>query len=60
MAGLAAQFNAELEKWIDQETVGRKYSGGMVKFEPGDLGNMPIRDQDLLKSLGVVSLASHY
>lgn len=60
MTILMQQLNAELKKWIDQEDVGRKYFCGLVKFEPGDLKNMPIYDQELVKSLGIVSLASRF
>jgi tRNA1(Val) A37 N6-methylase TrmN6 len=58
MANFVEQLNTELEKWIDQEVVGRKYPGGLVKFEPGDLKNMPICEQSLVKSLGLVPLVS--
>jgi len=60
MTNLVQQLNIELKKWIDQEAVGRKYFGGLVKFEPGDLKNMPIYEQGLVKSLGIVSLASSF
>ena len=59
MANFVEQLNTELEKWIDLEVVGRKYPGGLVKFEPGDLKNMPICEQSLVKSLGLVPLVSN-
>lgn len=31
-----------LSKWIRRDHVGRRYSGGLVKFEPNDLRKMPI------------------
>jgi tRNA1(Val) A37 N6-methylase TrmN6 len=60
MTNLVQQLNIDLKKWIDQEGVGRKYLGGLVKFEPGDLKNMPIYDQSLMKGLGIVSLVSRF
>jgi len=42
-------LNSELKKWIDQEPVGRRYRGGLVKFEPRDLWVMPVSESALGK-----------
>jgi len=41
-------LNSELKNWIDRESAGRKYAGGLIKFEPGDLKNMPVSKSKLL------------
>ncbi|MDH5779208.1 MAG: N-6 DNA methylase [Candidatus Bathyarchaeota archaeon] len=54
---IVEQLNTALKKWIDQEAVGRKYRGGLVKFEPGDLKNMPISELKLTdREIGPASL----
>src|SRR5437660_11236836 len=35
-------LNRNLWNWIENNNVGRRYSGGLLKFEPGDLNKMPI------------------
>jgi len=53
-------LDAEIRDWIDEESVGRKYVGGLIKFEPGDLEKMPIPKSTLEDlELGYVSLESH-
>lgn len=39
---LAKVLNRELANWINLEPVGRRYKGGLIKFEPRELENMPI------------------
>jgi adenine-specific DNA-methyltransferase len=39
---LVRLLNGNIKEWIDQKSVGRRYSGGIVKFEPKDLERMPI------------------
>lgn len=40
-------LNSDLRNWIDQKSVGRKYAGGLIKFEPGDLRTMPVSKHTL-------------
>lgn len=47
MVNLTKLLNNELKNWIDQESAGRKYAGGLIKFEPGDLETMPIHESTL-------------
>lgn len=39
---LAGLLSNELVKWVNQNFVGRRYKGGLIKFEPSDLERMPI------------------
>lgn len=47
MVNLTKLLNNEIKNWIDQESAGRKYAGGLIKFEPGDLRIMAIRESTL-------------
>lgn len=42
-------LNYEFINWVDSESVGRKYKGGLVKFEPGDLYNFKISEEKLME-----------
>lgn len=44
---IAELLNHDLTRWIESESVGRKYAGGLIKFEPGDLAEMPISNHTL-------------
>ena len=55
MMDFVRMLNNELKNWIDAESVGRKYKGGLVKFEPGDLKKFIIRE-DKLKELNMFPL----
>lgn len=60
MVDLTKLLNNELRKWIDAESVCRRYKGGLVKFEPGDLKNMPICESAVDKlGIGFKSLDFH-
>lgn len=49
-----AQLNRDFLKWIRNEDAGRVYAGGLRKFEPGDLEQMPVSKG----LLGLARLAS--
>jgi len=42
MKELSLVLSGELASWIKKESAGRRYLGGLLKFEPGDLSKMPI------------------
>jgi hypothetical protein len=42
MGDIAEYLSAALASWIENNNVGRRYAGGLVKFEPGDLQRMPV------------------
>jgi hypothetical protein len=42
MGDIARYLNETLTSWIENNNVGRRYAGGLVKFEPGDLQRMPV------------------
>lgn len=48
----AQLLNNELVKWVNQNSVGRRYKGGLVKFEPSDLERMPI-SMTALNGIGI-------
>jgi adenine-specific DNA-methyltransferase len=41
---VAELLNESLWNWIDHKNVGRRYSGGLVKFEPKDLEKLPVSE----------------
>jgi tRNA1(Val) A37 N6-methylase TrmN6 len=47
MRDLSNLLTENLVAWIGQTGAGRRYAGGLVKFEPGDLRNMPISSEVL-------------
>jgi len=49
---LAELLNSEMVKWVNQNSVGRKYKGGLIKFEPSDLERMAISVK-ALNSIGI-------
>jgi len=49
---LAELLNSEMVKWVNQNSVGRKYKGGLIKFEPSDLERMPI-SMTALSGIGI-------
>ena len=50
---IARALTEDLAQWIKEKGVGRKYSGGLVKFEPNDVKEIPLseRTQIMLKDL---------
>jgi adenine-specific DNA-methyltransferase len=52
---LTRALTKAIREWIDQESVGRIYSGGLIKFEPHDLERLPLSHK-VLESLGLTSL----
>ncbi len=58
LIGLTRALTKAIREWIDQESVGRIYSGGLIKFEPRDLERLPLSHQ-VLENLGLTSLDEH-
>jgi hypothetical protein len=47
MTDLSRLLTENLVAWIKETGAGRRYAGGLTKFEPGDLRNMPINSEIL-------------
>jgi hypothetical protein len=47
MRNLSRLLTKNLVAWIKETGAGRRYAGGLTKFEPGDLRNMPISSEVL-------------
>ena len=47
MRNLSRLLTENLVAWIAETGAGRRYAGGLTKFEPGDLRNMPINSEIL-------------
>jgi hypothetical protein len=50
MRNLSRLLTRDLVAWTKETGAGRRYAGGLTKFEPGDLKNMPLSSEVLAAS----------
>jgi hypothetical protein len=49
----------DLAQWIKEKGVGRKYSGGLVKFEPNDVKEIPLSDRTQIMLKDFIESSKH-